>query len=61
MTYQEFVKNIDNYVKKTVELVGVMVATGETVKAQRYVWDNKSFAIQKNDALIKVVSVRVIG
>ena len=61
MSYKEFLETIDNYVGKVVEFTSRLKANGQTFKSQMYVWDNKSFAEPKEDALIEVIAVNVIN
>ena len=60
MSYKEFLNNIDKYIGKVVEFTTRFKADGKTFKTERYVWDKKEFGEPKEDALIEVVSIKVI-
>ena len=60
MSYKEFLKNIDNYVGKIIELTIRRKQDGYINKTQRYVWSNKEFGELKADSLIEVLGVEVI-
>ena len=61
MTYAEFLNRIDEFVEHVVEFTFKAKWNGKIMKSQRYVWDNKEFGQQKEDALIEVINVEDLG
>lgn len=61
MSYEEFLKRIDEFVGYVVEFEANWKRDGKHAgNFQRYVWDNKQFGPTAEDALMEVVGVKVI-
>ena len=62
MSYKEFLKNIDEFVGKTVEFTVRFkdCFDGKIFKMQRYVWDSKEFGEPKEESSTEILEVKVI-
>lgn len=60
MSYQEFLKNIDKFVGKTIEFTFRFKDIGKVYKTQRYVWNSKEFGELKQESLTEILEVQII-